>query len=453
MIGGVSIFSYKFISAIEFLVVYAIFICRFRRRRLFPLRVILSVGCLLAAVWFFPIVEYKVSWVLLCYVEIFVLSLVCAKICFKESLRNLLFCAMAAYLLKHMAYILFNALFDVVAAICHVTVVFNPYAEEGYTMPALELFMIVPTYIIAYFLVYWFGYHLYAKKVYKFRELNLGRNQFILLAGIILIVAIAFSLIMQFNQKRDIVSLWIERGYGYLSCLLALSLQFSQLSEVAAKEDAVNIRRILAEEQKQYAVLKSNMDMINIKCHDIKHMLGEFRARSVASDEDIAEIEEAVGVLGTVVVTGNETLDMVLTEEMHRAEKEGIPFSCMADGSALSFMKSVDVYSIFCNALDNAINASLKEDKSQRYLSLSVKKVNNITVIRIENCFTGNLSMVDGLPKTSTGDTFHHGYGMLSMKTVVEKYGGTLSVDVSDSCFRLNIIFTEKANSVPAQEE
>lgn len=443
MVTGMSLSAYKLVSALEFLVVYALFICRFKRRKLFALRAVFSVACLLTAVWFFPIVEYNVLWVLLCYVEMFVLSLIAAKICFKESFGNLLFCAMAAYLLKHMAYVLFSALTDVISAIANVTVVFNPYAEQGYTIPALELLIIIPAYVISYFLVYWFGYHLYAKKVHSLDELDIGSKQFILLAGVILAVAIVFSLVMQFNSRRDTVSMWIERGYGFLSCLIALSLQFSQLGEAAAREDILNVRRILAEEQKQYAALKTNMETVNIKCHDIKHLLGAFRTRANVGEEEIAEIEQAVSVLGTVAVTGNETLDMVLTEEMRRAEAENIPLSCMADGSALSFMKPSDLYSLFRNALDNAINAVSSEEPSRRFISLSVKKVNDIVVIRVENYFTGSLSVVNGLPKTTTGDTVNHGYGMLSMKTVAEKYGGTLSVDVDGECFRLNIIFTE----------
>lgn len=38
-------------------------------------------------------------------------------------------------------------------------------------------------------------------------------------------------------------------------------------------------------------------------------------------------------------------------------------------------------------------------------------------------------------------DVQYHGYGMLSMRTIAEKYGGTLAVELVNNIFNLNIIF------------
>lgn len=59
----------------------------------------------------------------------------------------------------------------------------------------------------------------------------------------------------------------------------------------------------------------------------------------------------------TVARTGNETLDIVLTDKLLYCEKNNVTITCIADGKSLSFMSEEDIYSLFGNALDNAVLA------------------------------------------------------------------------------------------------
>lgn len=55
--------------------------------------------------------------------------------------------------------------------------------------------------------------------------------------------------------------------------------------------------------------------------------------------------------------TGNKVLDTVLTSKSLYCNKNGITFTCVADGTLLGFMDVMDICSIFGNALDNGSNA------------------------------------------------------------------------------------------------
>ncbi len=119
-----------------------------------------------------------------------------------------------------------------------------------------------------------------------------------------------------YNTEIDVISIWIERGYNIFTCLLALQLQFSQLTEknIQIKYDAV--QHILREEQKQYMLVKQNLDTINIKCHDMKHQLRRIKAGGAKiSNDEIEEIEKVMSIYDSVVKTGNETLDLILAEK------------------------------------------------------------------------------------------------------------------------------------------
>lgn len=78
------------------------------------------------------------------------------------------------------------------------------------------------------------------------------------------------------------------------------------------------------------------------------------------------EIEKSVSLYDANVKTGNTVLDTILTEKSLLCYKKGIILSCVADGENIAFMEDADVYSLFGNALDNAIEAVLKLEEQRK---------------------------------------------------------------------------------------
>ena len=116
----------------------------------------------------------------------------------------------------------------------------------------------------------------------------------------------------------------------------------------------------------------------------------------------------------------------------------------MVDGSKLEFMQAGDLYCLFGNILDNAFESVVKiEDKEKRVVNLSVKAVNNMLFIQSENYFTGEIRFRDGLPMTTKADTSDHGFGLKSVKMIVEKYGGEIKAFVEGDVFHINILFAD----------
>ena len=70
-----------------------------------------------------------------------------------------------------------------------------------------------------------------------------------------------------------------------------------------------------------------------------------------------------------------------------------------------------------------------------------IKQVNKIVIIHLENYYQGDIKIENGLPKTKKDDENYHGFGMLSMKEIVEKYQGNLTFEIDNNIFKLNIIF------------
>jgi sensor histidine kinase regulating citrate/malate metabolism len=116
----------------------------------------------------------------------------------------------------------------------------------------------------------------------------------------------------------------------------------------------------------------------------------------------------------------------------------------MADGSALSFMPSLDIISLFSNALDNAFEAVTTLPKEEREIHMTVKETMGILSICVENPYEARIEMVDGIPATTKSDRRFHGFGMRSIRSTVEKYGGTMDIRIDEDIFTLTIALPAK---------
>ena len=133
------------------------------------------------------------------------------------------------------------------------------------------------------------------------------------------------------------------------------------------------------------------------------------------SDEErergIREAEEAVMIYGNIAKTGNETLDIILTEKSLLCERHKIRFTYMIDGEQLDFMDPVDIASLFGNALDNAIESVLRTDDAERRiirLNASVKR--SFFSVHFENYCGETVVFRDGMPQTVKQDNRYHAF-------------------------------------------
>ena len=114
----------------------------------------------------------------------------------------------------------------------------------------------------------------------------------------------------------------------------------------------------------------------------------------------------------------------------------------MADGAKLSFLSDGDLYCLFGNIIDNALEAVKSvSEKERRVINLVVKVKNGLLIVQQDNFFDGELEFEDGLPVTTKADKNYHGFGMRSIRMIVHKYDGELTTYVKDDIFHLNIIF------------
>ena len=227
--------------------------------------------------------------------------------------------------------------------------------------------------------------------------------------------------------------------YAVACCVMVLAVQLILFHEMDLQAENDTIRLLWQEDQRQYELTKRTIDTINIKHHDLKHRLAEMNA--MLSKEDMLSIEDAVRVYGSRMKTGNEALDVLLTRNSLICGEEGISLTYTGNGADFSFMSTMDVYSLFGNAVDNAIEAVRKlKDPEKKIVDIVTEKTGDMITIVVTNYCEGPVKMADGLPVTDkTEEEGFHGFGMKSMRLLAQKYGGTMLVRQEEDLFVLTI--------------
>jgi len=198
------------------------------------------------------------------------------------------------------------------------------------------------------------------------------------------------------------------------------------------------MEHVAAQERKQYHQMKENIDVINMRCHDLKHQLDDFSGK--LTYDEIETLRDAMDIYDRNIRTGSEVLDVVIYLNQLTCEKEGIELTCLADGKALSFMKTSHVYSLFNNAIVNAIEAVRKlKEPGKRVVSVTVTSDGGRVLIEVTNFFDGILTRDETFPATTKKDRNHHGFGTMSMRYIAEQYHGTMSIQTQRDIFNLRV--------------
>lgn len=259
------------------------------------------------------------------------------------------------------------------------------------------------------------------------------------------VLEFAFVYVYEFGAVYQIILSVCGVFYG----LFMLFIEYAFLYQGQSEVELSVVKSLWNEDRKHYNMQKENVDIINIKCHDLRHQIQNIRTSGSLNEKAIEEIENSIYIYDAIIETNNEVLNVILSDYSLRCQKYGVLLTCMADGEKIAFMEELDVYSLFGNMLENALEyEQTVQPCENRFISLTVKEHMGILSIHAENYYAGNATIRDGVVETTKKDKAYHGYGMKSMKKIVEKYDGKFDVLIADDMFQVEIIIP-----VPKQKQ
>ena len=298
-------------------------------------------------------------------------------------------------------------------------------------------------------------YPLFIKRIEKNGLLLIDDPVVVVVAALVIAINMMLDLVVKDIIVPDLgVPEYDTTMLNAIYLLLCVYIMYSVFEIVYNRRLQMNmaaIERLRATEARQYQMSRENIEAINIKCHDLKHQIRALASGGASVDGRVLdEISREVGVYDSVVKSGNDALDTILTEKSLYCEKHGITLSCIADGRALDFVEPTDLYSFFGNALDNAIEAVERlDDPERRSIGLVVRRTGDMVSVHVENYFDGQVSFGgEGLPQTRKADEANHGFGTRSMRMIAEGLGGSLNCNASGDVFSLDALLPLPAQPI-----
>lgn len=399
-----------------------LFNCKGIRRKFFWLRAILFgiafsvLPDLLPGTYFCPWLTVG-GWIRLSYLLLFLLSLLGLWLCFKAPFADLLFIATMAYALQNCVYSI--AEFVRLSAI--------PMLPST----LIRLGIMAAGYFLFYFFI--------IRKMERQGKVGFKKLPILIFAVATLVVAYFVNMYMQ-AFEREVTS---ARLFNIIADLLLLVCLSDLFRNTRLQRDAEITEQLLLLSEQKHRLTQENIEIINRKCHDLKHQLDLYGAAPPDADraEYLQELKNSIQIYDSSIQTGNKALDAVLMEKSLLFNRFSVDFSYIVDGACLSFMKNSDVFTLFGNALDNAFESLQAEKPENRAIVLKVNKHGKLVSICLENFCSRELQFEDGLPVSTKQNNGYHGFGMKSIRYVVQKYKGEMLVYKKERRFVLEILF------------
>lgn len=145
-------------------------------------------------------------------------------------------------------------------------------------------------------------------------------------------------------------------------------------------------------------------------------------------DRDLLEVD-------TVLKSGNVKVDAVLNSKLSLAKSRGIKIHAKAKVPENLRISEVDVSLVIGNLMDNAMEACMKvEDAQKRFIRVYLDVLKGQLYIYVMNSVGGRLKK-EGSRYLSTKRGAGHGFGLMRLDRVVQKYQGYLHCEDETDVF------------------
>jgi len=421
--------EYNYLQGINFMLQYLmacnIFIILLKKREHFWIRLIgAMVAGLVIAELLVVIFPFSTQTILpfLFWASLLIICIPYMWFCCYLSLSEAVYCAICGIVMQH-----FASEFCLLIKLIY-----------GNTMWILIIYMLI------YINTYVIFYHLFVKRLVENGKVDFKVKKSAFSLVTILLMVLILSVIKKNFYTNDTGILAIVcQIYDMSCCIFVLWVQVSQKEALHLQHELDLMDYTWHQQQDQFQLNQENIDIINRKCHDLKHQIGALHDMQNGAKKDayIKRIEDAVMIYDSTVDTGNTALDTVIMEKSLFCKEHGITLSCIADGLKLGFMDIIDLYTVFGNALDNAIECVDKlKDSEKKVIIVKVFTKDDLMMIQVENYFDDEIMFVDNLPITTKAEKYFHGYGIKSIQYTINKYNGCITINTERQLFRLQIL-------------
>lgn len=318
------------------------------------------------------------------------------------------------------------------------TVATLPFVEYKYGQEINEFYAVITVFLF-------FLCELLAEKIVNRKDGNMEQNLPLAMMLVPISSIVTFGLLMYTKSSSQAVLLIVSIGFLFINFLL-LYLYNMLLKSFAQHYENETLKREIQVYMNQIEIILQNEENINLLKHDMKHHLNELKLLAVKREtsdilEYIEDMEMFMQPPGEIVSSGNVEIDSLLNYMLQKAKKA----LCSVNAKIQipeEISHSFDINIILGNLLENAIEAAEKTEDKMLDVEIGLKQ--GVLKIKIENSFSGTWIPKKVIEKgeffSTKRDQERHGFGLKSVRKIVEKYHGVMEINPDGKCFRVKII-------------
>lgn len=260
-----------------------------------------------------------------------------------------------------------------------------------------------------------------------------------------IIVIITFIAVITLSQQTilfiadDTLDMWM-----ILEVILMMAvLIFNINRQYEFEKELARLKTEQAELLERDYTTLNNAYAINAKLfHDfhnhiafLRHLLSNAKLEEAMQYLD--ELQTPVQKITKTIWTGDEMVDYIINSKAATAKEHNIQYEAQVEFPRHTNLRSVDLCAILGNLLDNALEAAEQvPEKEKRFIQLTIRRINQMLIIKVENSFSNPIILQDGVLTTSKVKNGLHGWGLKSAQAAAEKYDGTVQTSYKDKVFK-----------------
>ncbi len=230
----------------------------------------------------------------------------------------------------------------------------------------------------------------------------------------------------------------IDSIYAIIACVLALVLQYAVVSVSKLHKENDQMKERMKQDMEQYDSMKSAVDFINIKCHDLRKELNDI---SSCTPEMLKNLRSTIDLYDITFSTGSDVVNTILSNATIHLYNLGVRITFSGNAELLEFMDESDLKSLILNAVTNAGDAAKEAPKDKRLISITLADKGEMLIFTVKNYYTGAVIPAGTFPpSTKKDDGTPHGLGLKSLAMIAKKYHGSMSASGNGSEFILTVV-------------
>lgn len=308
--------------------------------------------------------------------------------------------------------------------------IFNDDSMKIYTAHSLErlIFMVIGLAVRVYI------FELLIRLTNGRKE-NLRIKEWILIASVLAVSFLIFAAIQvviinsKLSENNQILLMLSELGLILIN-IICLYITIN-LSDTHKREEKLVVEKKQNEYTQKYVqTINEQYEQTRRLRHDMKQYFtvldGLISERKYSEARAlISENYKSISCSEVVVNVGNDYVNSILNAKLTHAKSLQIDVICSIEKD-LSGIESTDLCNLLGNMLDNAIEAAQECKTEKRSIELNISSLSNRLIVIVRNSINHSILAENPNLVTSKHDKSEHGYGIKTIKSITEKYDGTI---------------------------